>query len=1163
MKAKIFFISLVCNLLICNAQLLAGWELLQNSPTTNELHSVFFVNDNTGWIAGYNNTIYKTTNSGQTWAQQTSPESSNFECITFVDANTGWACGSSGVVIKTTNGGANWFSQTFTASRFNSMDFIDANTGFICGDNGNIRKTLNGGTTWNAQVSGVGQNLHEIRCYVNDIVFAVGNNAIILRTTNYGINWEVKSGPGIGSQIFYSLGHNSYSYNRILVASGTLTKYSTDEGSNWYIGEFPLEPIYSISSNYYNFVYGVGANGYNVSFNYNGFIYDLPSPVIENLNSIFYSNYNNTAWSVGNNGSIMKFFTNWMSVPENYNMCSGIDFIDQNTGWAIIDDTDSDQIIKTINGGNNWILQNVVNDTITSIKFINSSTGFAAGINDFIIKTTNGGNSWFNINSNNLQNWLSADFFNSETGWLCGSGGKIVKTTNGGNNWNILTTGINNTLRAIKFTNPNTGWAAGDSGKIIKTENGGQNWYLQNSGTFIRINLLNILDASTALFITDEDSPNGYSHLFKTINGGSNWVGLTQFPYKIKDMEFIDHNIGFVCASYNYGSGYIKKTLNGGNNWESEELVAPISPTSMEFIVQNNTIFGFCFGTHFLTSTFEYLGGEPPGNSGNYPGWVAVQSNTTGFISAADYINPFVAFGVGGDPGGPEQGLVLRTINGGQTWTRQQSTLTASALNDVSFADVNNGIAVGSQGKIIHTTNGGANWVQQTSGTTFPLESVDMLDVNNAFVCGSFGRILYTSNGGANWQTQGSGSNGLFFAIDYINSTTATVVGFQGEIRRTTNTGASWFQQPSGGTLNFSGVQFIDVNTGIVISNEGPVLRTTNGGLNWVQTDSLSGYAADISYIDANNVFIVTQFAGVSRIYRSTNGGLSWILQTTDFANYGAVSFTDANNGFITGTDGLILRTSNAGVISGTNTSYSRNGLGLLINDLQSTNDSVNVNVTDNPVNIVTRVYLRIDTVLHTNDSDLEFYLEHNGITDTLIYRSGGSGDNFFGTFLNDATNFPLVSGSAPFRGSYKPNRPLSKFNGQSPNGYWKLRIYDAASGNIGTLDAWSLIITYTNVIGITGNQNIPTQFKLYQNYPNPFNPVTKIKFSLPHGNDLLVKLRIYDILGREVTTLINQQLKPGSYQLEWDASAYASGIYFYRIESESFTETKKMVLVK
>ena len=183
-KAKIIFVSVISFLIISNVNLFGGgWELLQNSPTTNDLHSVFFINDNTGWIAGYNNTIYKTTNSGESWIQQTSPLSCNFQCLTFVDANTGWACGSGGVVIKTTNAGANWISQTFTSVKFNSMDFIDVNTGYICGDNGIIWKTINGGTNWVNQPSGITQNLHQIKFIDATTGFAVGDYAYILKTS--------------------------------------------------------------------------------------------------------------------------------------------------------------------------------------------------------------------------------------------------------------------------------------------------------------------------------------------------------------------------------------------------------------------------------------------------------------------------------------------------------------------------------------------------------------------------------------------------------------------------------------------------------------------------------------------------------------------------------------------------------------------------------------------------------------------------------------------------------------------------------------------------------------------------------------------------------------------------------------------------------------------
>ncbi|NOS86643.1 MAG: T9SS type A sorting domain-containing protein [Ignavibacteria bacterium] len=92
-------------------------------------------------------------------------------------------------------------------------------------------------------------------------------------------------------------------------------------------------------------------------------------------------------------------------------------------------------------------------------------------------------------------------------------------------------------------------------------------------------------------------------------------------------------------------------------------------------------------------------------------------------------------------------------------------------------------------------------------------------------------------------------------------------------------------------------------------------------------------------------------------------------------------------------------------------------------------------------------------------------------------------------------------------------------------------------------------------------NSEIPNNFNLSQNYPNPFNPVTNIKFSMPTGG--LVKLVVFDILGREVVTLLNEVKPAGNYLVDFDASALSSGVYFYRLESGSFAETKKMLLVK
>ena len=89
----------------------------------------------------------------------------------------------------------------------------------------------------------------------------------------------------------------------------------------------------------------------------------------------------------------------------------------------------------------------------------------------------------------------------------------------------------------------------------------------------------------------------------------------------------------------------------------------------------------------------------------------------------------------------------------------------------------------------------------------------------------------------------------------------------------------------------------------------------------------------------------------------------------------------------------------------------------------------------------------------------------------------------------------------------------------------------------------------------------IPSEYSLSQNYPNPFNPSTTIKYEIPRSG--LVNINVFDVLGREVATLVNEKQNPGTYEVKWDATNYPSGVYFYKLISGYSSETKKLVLVK
>jgi hypothetical protein len=109
--------------------------------------------------------------------------------------------------------------------------------------------------------------------------------------------------------------------------------------------------------------------------------------------------------------------------------------------------------------------------------------------------------------------------------------------------------------------------------------------------------------------------------------------------------------------------------------------------------------------------------------------------------------------------------------------------------------------------------------------------------------------------------------------------------------------------------------------------------------------------------------------------------------------------------------------------------------------------------------------------------------------------------------------------------------------------------------------------ILIVNVDDEKDNNSIPASFSLSQNYPNPFNPTTKIKFTIPSvetsQRDVFTTLKVYDILGNEVATLVNEEKPAGSYEIDFDGTKISSGVYIYKLQAGLFTDAKKMILLK
>ena len=200
-------------------------------------------------------------------------------------------------------------------------------------------------------------------------------------------------------------------------------------------------------------------------------------------------------------------------------------------------------------------------------------------------------------------------------------------------------------------------------------------------------------------------------------------------------------------------------------------------------------------------------------------------------------------------------------------------------------------------------------------------------------------------------------------------------------------------------------------------------------------------------------------------------------------------------------------------------------------------------------------------TIMPLNDPP-----EFNGLPDTVSFASNETDTLFFWEYVED----PETSDSL-LAYEFTPDYDSLNVHYESSSGFLTLSAQDGYYGltklfisvtdDSGAVASDSLLVEIFQSTGIeNSDEQIPLSFKLYQNYPNPFNPTTTIEFSLPTSE--FVSLKIYNILGEEMATLVSERLPAGKYKHNWDASGLASGVYLYRIQAGDYADTKKMVLL-
>ncbi|MBS1513819.1 MAG: T9SS type A sorting domain-containing protein [Bacteroidetes bacterium] len=410
------------------------------------------------------------------------------------------------------------------------------------------------------------------------------------------------------------------------------------------------------------------------------------------------------------------------------------------------------------------------------------------------------------------------------------------------------------------------------------------------------------------------------------------------------------------------------------------------------------------------------------------------------------------------------------------------------------------------------------------------------------------------------WVQVPSGTTKSLSKAFFINSSTGWICGDSGLVMKTTNKGLSWAHHSLLTRDRLYDVFFIDTNTGWICggyyetfgspANKMYLAKTTNGGLNWTtlldDTDWLNNLR-HIYFFDTNNGLafgVGSSGSGITSILRkTTNNGVNWSYQP-----YPAI------NSLAKGVNGTFWSSSKYWDDTGGDTSYiiysTNNGTNWLVSKKAARNNFTSTDVVENNI---------VKTLSSTSAFPYKYYIltsTDNGVNwdSVRIFSYAYDMD-----FVNKNTGW--ICGA----GIKKTTNGGFNWTAQIDSGtyyFTKIFMRDSLNG-LAFASGNRIFITATGgVMDVRQSSNeFANSFSLSQNYPNPFNPATVISYRLPVAGS--VSLIVYDALGNEVETLVNEKQNSGSYSVDFNAASLPSGIYFYKLVTEKFSETRKMVLVK
>lgn len=554
---------------------------------------------------------------------------------------------------------------------------------------------------------------------------------------------------------------------------------------------------------------------------------------------------------------------------------------------------------------------------------------------------------------------------------------------------------------------------------------------------------------------------------------------------------------------------------------------------------------------------------------------------------------------------GTQHGTFTSTDNGA-TWTSRTSVFGGNAVLSLFQNDL--GLFAGtSDGRIYFSSDSGVSWAGRGAIASHGITGMETL-ANKLFAATADSGVFVSIDGGFNWASSDSGLQNLNLVGLTLFNTTLIAVTWMGQEGGfvSANAGGTWSPATNLSDSMFTAVMANGDNL-YISSNQAGVLRSTDGGTSWSQVNlgGITNYYIGAFARVGTDIFAGTQGGGV---LRTTDLGKTW---SSSGLTYLYVNCLAGNDSLLLG--GMapgIWRTSDRGVtwsvvdsdwngmcyhiLFHDSTVYSAYGFNIhvscdggltwkILKMPSSLQESVNdVAVIDSTIFAGSGLL----GVLRKTVDDSEWSFCESSASYAVIcmiardstlfvgtangvYRSTDHGVDWVSAGLASDYVYTLVPyGKYLFAGTYQGIYFSSNdgatwtFAGQGLNRYVEAiivmdsTVYAGTSGGV-------YARTFKDIMtGIKwGDGQHPTSYTLMQNYPNPFNPATVIGYQLPMNS--LVTLKIYDVLGRDVQTLVNGSQRAGSYSIPFNAGSLPSGVYFYRLQAGSFTQTKKLVLMK